>query len=275
MAQLVARLSGVTAGYRSRDVLDGVDLAIETGEAIALLGPNGSGKTTLLRVLAGALRPSAGTVELFGRPIEAWTRAEIARVVTVLPQGMELPEGFRVAEVVALGRMPHARTRFGVPPEDVTIVADALADAGASELAARPVGELSGGERQRVLLAMALAQQPRLLLMDEPTLHLDLGHQFALLELVAHLRRARDLTVVAVLHDPNLAVRFADRILLLDRGRLFAAGGTAGLDLGVAARAFGVPLEEARTADGAAVIAVGRGPTRRESRMNHPRPRGL
>lgn len=258
MSDLVARLSGVTAGYRSRGVLHGIDLAIEAGEAIALLGPNGSGKTTLLRVLAGVMHPSAGTVELFGRAIGSWTRAEIARVVTVLPQGMELPAGFRVAEVVALGRVPHARTRFGVPPEDVTIVAQALADAGASELAERPVGELSGGEQQRVLLAMALAQQPRLLLMDEPTLHLDLGHQLALLELVTHLRRARDLTVVAVLHDPNLALRFAERILLLERGRLVAAGGRSGLDLGKAGRAFGVPLEEARTADGGTVIAVGR-----------------
>ena len=258
MPALVARLSSVTAGYRARGVLHGVDLDIRAGEAIALLGPNGSGKTTLLRILAGTMAASAGAVELFGRPIAAWTRAEIARVVTVLPQGMELPDGFRVSEVVALGRVPHARTRFGLPPEDAAIVAESLADAGASELADRPVGELSGGEQQRVLLAMALAQQPRLLLMDEPTLHLDLGHQLALLELVAHLRRVRDLTVVAVLHDPNLAVRFADRILLLERGRLHHAGGTAGLDLSTAARAFGVPLEEARTADGVAVIAVGR-----------------
>ncbi len=259
MAELVARLSGVTAGYRARGVLRGVELSVEAGEAIALLGPNGSGKTTLLRVLAGTLAPTTGSVELFGRSLGAWSRAEIARVVTVLPQGMELPDGFRVADVVALGRVPHATSRFGVPPEDVAIVTEALADAGASELAGRPVGELSGGERQRVLLAMALAQQPRLLLMDEPTLHLDLGHQLALLELVAHLRQARDLTVVAVLHDPNLAVRFADRILLLHAGRLVpAGGGGVPLDLAAAARAFGVPLEEAVTEDGASVIAVGR-----------------
>ena len=260
MAELVARLSGVTAGYPSRGVLHGVDLAIQAGDAVALLGPNGSGKTTLLRVLAGTLPPTAGSVELFGRPLRAWTRAQIARVVTVLPQGMELPDGFRVADVVALGRVPHATSRFGVPPEDVAIVAEALADAGASQLAGRPVGELSGGERQRVLLAMALAQQPRLLLMDEPTLHLDLGHQLALLELVAHLRQARELTVLAVLHDPNLAIRFADRILLLDAGRLVpAGGGGAPLDLPAASRAFGVPLEAAVTGDGTSVIAVGRG----------------
>ena len=259
MSEAVTRLSGVTAGYRSRGVLRDVDLVVEAGDAIALLGPNGSGKTTLLRVLAGTLAPSAGSVELFGRPIGTWTRAEIARVVTVLPQGMELPEGFRVADVVALGRVPHATTRFGAPPGDVPIVAEALADAGATDLARRPVGELSGGERQRVLLAMALAQQPRLLLMDEPTLHLDLGHQLALLELVAHLRRARGLTVVAVLHDPNLATRFADRILLLHDGRLLpAGGGPAPLDLGAATRAFGVPLETAVTAEGGTVIAVGR-----------------
>ena len=259
MADVVARLSRVTAGYRSRRVLHAVDLEVEAGDAIALLGPNGSGKTTLLRVLAGTLAPDAGSVELFGRAIGAWSRADIARVVTVLPQGLELPEGFRVAEVVALGRVPHARSRFAVPAEDPIIVAEALADAGASDLADRPVAELSGGERQRVLLAMALAQQPRLLLMDEPTLHLDLGHQLALLDLVAHLRRARNLTVVSVLHDPNLAVRFADRILLLDAGRLVpAGGGDAPLDLAAAARAFGVPLEAAVTGAGTSVIAVGR-----------------
>ena len=259
MAELVARLASVTAGYRNRTVLDDVSLEIEAGEAIALLGPNGSGKTTLLRVLAGTITPTDGRVELFGRPIGSWTRAEIARVVTVLPQGMELPAGFRVADVVALGRVPHASSRFSVPPDDAAVVAEALADAGASDLATRPTSELSGGERQRVLLAMALAQQPRLLLMDEPTLHLDLGHQLALLELVAHLRRSRRITVVAVLHDPNLAVRFADRILLLQHGRVVpAGGGTSRLDLAAAARAFGVPLEEARTADGSTVIAVGR-----------------
>ena len=258
MADVVARLAGVSAGYPSRTVLDAIDLELEVGEAVALLGPNGSGKTTLLGVLAGTLPVTGGSVELFGRPIGRWARAEIARVVTVLPQGMELPAGFRVAEVVALGRVPHATSRFSVPAEDAAIVARALADAGASDLAARPTSELSGGERQRVLLAMALAQEPRLLLMDEPTLHLDLGHQLALLELIAHLRRARKITVVAVLHDPNLAVRFADRILLLQGGRVVPAGGASRLDLVAAAHAFGVPLEEARTADGSTVIAVGR-----------------
>ena len=262
MSELVARLEGVTAGYPGSDghraVLAGVDLAVGRGDVIALLGANGSGKTTLLGILAGTIRPTAGRVELLGRPIERWSRAEIARSVTVLPQSIELPAGFRVAEVVALGRIPHARSLFAVEREDERAVADALADAGAADLADRPVGELSGGERQRVLVAMALAQEPRLLLLDEPTLHLDLAHQLALVDLLGRLRRLRELTVVAVLHDLNLAHRLADRIVLLHHGKLLdAGGGSHPLDLVLARRAFGVPIAEAHTADGSRVLAVG------------------
>ena len=262
MSELVARLEGVSAAYPGanghRPVLAGVNLAVGRGDVLALLGANGSGKTTLLGILAGTIRPTGGRVELLGRPIERWSRAEIARSVTVLPQSMELPAGFRVAEVVALGRIPHARSLFAVEREDERAVADALADAGAADLADRPVSELSGGERQRVLVAMALAQEPRLLLLDEPTLHLDLAHQLALVELLTRLRRLRDLTVVAVLHDLNLAHRLADRIVLLHLGQLLdAGGGRRPLDLALAGRAFGVPIAEAHTADGSRVLAVG------------------
>jgi iron complex transport system ATP-binding protein len=242
-------------------VIEHVDLELRAGELVALLGPNGSGKSTLVRVLAGTLPPTAGSVELFGRRAAGWSRAELARSVTVLPQGMELPHGLRVAEVVALGRIPHARSWFATVPEDAEAVERALVDTDLVELADRPVHELSGGERQRVLVAMALAQEPRLLLLDEPTLHLDLAHQLALVELLDRLRRSRGVSVLAVLHDLNLAAGSADRAVLLHEGRLLAAGRDgAVIDPALARTAFGVPVDVARTADGRTVLATGGAP---------------
>jgi iron complex transport system ATP-binding protein len=262
MPEPIARLAGVTAGYGgpgdARTVLRGVDLELVEGEQVALLGANGSGKSTLLRVISGVLSPGAGEVELFGRPIDSWDRGDVARLVTVLPQGMELPVGFRVSEVVALGRIPHARSWFATSSEDEAAVARALVDADVDKLADRGVHELSGGERQRVLVALALAQEPRLLLLDEPTAHLDVAHQLALIGLLERLRTARGLTVLAVLHDLNLAARFADRAAILHEGRLAPAGGEPGrFDLLRLRDAFGVPIAEAMTADGRLVLAPG------------------
>jgi iron complex transport system ATP-binding protein len=260
MPDTVVRLAGVGARYggaaNGRTVLRGIDLQIAEGEQVALLGANGSGKSTLLRVLSGVLPPVAGTVELFGRSIDSWERGELARRVSVLPQGMELPQGFRVSEVVALGRIPHASSWFATSADDEAAVGRALLDAGVEELADRGVHELSGGERQRVLLALALAQEPRLLLLDEPTAHLDVAHQLALIQLLERLRTTRGLTVLAVLHDLNLAARFADRAVILREGRLVAAGGESGrFDLGRLRDAFGVTIAEATTADGRRVLA--------------------
>jgi iron complex transport system ATP-binding protein len=253
---IVARLAGVAAGYGSRSVLRGIDLELAPGEQVALLGANGSGKSTLLRVLAGVLVPTAGEVELFGRPLGSWERGEVARRVTVLPQGMELPHGFRVSEVVALGRIPHARSWFATSAEDEAAVAKALADADVEDLADRTVDELSGGECQRVLVALALAQEPRLLLLDEPTAHLDVAHQLSLIGLLDRLRTARGLTVLAVLHDLNLAARFADRALVLHGGRLSLARDRQGrFDLHRLRDAFGVSIAEAVAADGSRVLA--------------------
>lgn len=257
----VAELTGVSAGYRGsegrRPVLDRVHLRVGRGELLAVLGSNGSGKTTLLRVLAGTLRATSGVVELFGRPVGEWSRTEIARRVAVLPQSLELPAGFVVAEVVAMGRIPHARDAFGSGPDDERAVEVALRDAGASELAHRPVSELSGGERQRVIIAMALAQEPALLLLDEPTLHLDLARQLELVRALRRLRDARQVAVVAVLHDLNLAADYADRCVLLDGGRLLGASSERhAIDPELARRAFGLPIEEAVTAAGRRVLAT-------------------
>lgn len=265
MAELVARLRGVEAGYRTADgrraVLAAADLDLRAGELVALLGVNGSGKSTLIRILSGTLEADAGEVELFGRPLRTWPRAELARSVTVLPQGMELPAGFRVADVVALGRIPHARSWFASTDADAEAVARALADADLEGEGDRPVSELSGGERQRVLLAMALAQEPRLLLLDEPTLHLDLAHQLSLVRLLDRLRRSRGVTVLAVLHDLTLAASFADRAVLLHRGRLLdAARQGSVIDPTLAGAVFGVPVAEAVTADGSTVLVAGATP---------------
>jgi iron complex transport system ATP-binding protein len=252
----VLQLTDVRAGYGRRTVLDGASLVVAPGEVVALLGTNGSGKSTLLRVAAGLLRPWSGEVRVFGRGSAEWPRRDLARRVAVLPQSLELPLGFRVAEVVAMGRIPHARGVFAGDAGDVAAVSAALRDADAADLVDREVSELSGGERQRVLVAMALAQEPELLLLDEPTLHLDLAHQLTLVRTLARLRRARDLTVVAVVHDLNLAAAMADRAVVLHGGRVGPAGrGQEVIDASLARDALGVPIEVATTADGRRVLA--------------------
>ena len=248
--------AGYAAAVGEGRVLAGASLRIERGETVAVLGTNGSGKTTLLRVMAGTLRASAGDVRLLGRRIGDWSRHEIAQRVAVLPQWTDLPAGMRVAEVVALGRIPHGRSWFGSDPADAEAVGAALRDADAASLATRRADELSGGERQRVLLAMALAQGPEVLLLDEPTVHMDLAHQLGLVRLLHRLRAARPLTVVAVLHDLNLAAAFADRSVLLHDGGVMEAGPAGRIDAALAQRAFGVPLAEATTVDGDRVLTL-------------------
>lgn len=265
MTGTAIRLAGVDAGYPGargeRRVLDGLDMAVDRGEMVALLGANGSGKTTLLNVMAGTIRPSAGTIELFGRPLASWSRAEIARSVAVLPQSLELPAGFRVAEVVAMGRTAHGARWFGWTPADLRAVEDALRDADAADLADRPVTELSGGERQRVLVALALAQEPSLLLLDEPTTHLDVAHAAWLLASVARLRQLRGLTVVLVLHDLLLASAWSPRIAVLHAGRIVADGPPEeALRADVVRDAYGVAVETVVTEAGRRLV-VPRVPT--------------
>jgi len=247
----------------SLEVLRGLDLRLEHGELLALLGTNGSGKTTLLRVLAGTLRAASGSIELFGRPLAEFSRGALARRVAVLPQSLELPGGFRAGELVEMGRAPHAQRRFGPSPADEEAVERALVDADALDLAHRRVEELSGGERQRVLVAMALAQEPDLLLLDEPTLHLDLAHQVALLNAIDRLRLRRGLAVVAVLHDLNLAAAFAPRVALLSAGVVVVDGDPASVLTTERVReTFGVAVEEAYTVARDRVLAVRPGTTR-------------
>ena len=258
----LAALSEVAFGYplpdgRRRDVLRSVDLALARGDLVALVGTNGSGKTTLLRLLTGILQPDAGAVRFDDRPVADWPRTELARRVAVLPQQLDLPVGFRVAELVEMGRAPHARRLFASTEADARAVSRALVDADALELADRYAEELSGGERQRLLVAMALAQEPDLLLLDEPTLHLDLAHQVTLLAAIRQLRDQRGLTVLAVLHDLNLAAAFAPRVAVLDEGRIVADGPPGDvLTAELVQRVFGVAVDEARTPDGRRHLAL-------------------
>ena len=217
-------LDGVAAAYGGRTVLDGVDLVIGRGERIALIGPNGAGKSTLLRVLAGVLEPTAGRVVLAGEPLERLDRLAIARRLAVVPQQATLPFATRVEEVVGLGRLPHEDPFRGHRPGDRAAVAAAIERVGVGHLLGRDARELSLGERQLVLLALAVAQAAPILVLDEPTVHLDLRHQVETMELLADLNERDGATIVAVLHDLSLAAHFFPRLVLMERGRIVADG---------------------------------------------------
>ena len=224
MSAPLVRLAGVTVTYRQRDVLDAVDLVIEPGERVALIGPNGAGKSTLLRVASGLLAPARGDATLAGKPVATLERIEVARILAVVPQQATLPFATRVEEVVGLGRLPHEHPLRGARPSDRAAIAAAIERVGLGHLLGRDVRELSLGERQLVLIAMAVAQASPLLVLDEPTIHLDLRHQVGTMELLVDLNERDGTTVVAVLHDLGLAAHFFPRLVLLDRGRIVADG---------------------------------------------------
>ncbi|MDR7523490.1 MAG: ABC transporter ATP-binding protein [Armatimonadota bacterium] len=216
IAGLVCRLGGIAA-------LDGISVHIPPGRLFGVVGPNGAGKTTLLRAIAGAVGPQAGAVLVEGRAPHATPASDLARIMAVLPQHPVAPAGVTVREAVGWGRAPRLGRLARPRPDDLRAIDEALAQTGTLALAGRAVDTLSGGERQRVLIARALAQSPRLLLLDEPTVHLDIGHQVEIMDLLRHLA-GRGLTVVAALHDLNLAATYCDGVALLARGRLVACG---------------------------------------------------
>jgi len=205
-------------------ILDGVSVEVADGEWLSIVGPNGAGKSTLLRAMAGLLTAS-GTVELSGRPIGSMSRRERARCVALVPQVPVIPPGMGVTDYVLLGRTPHMGPLGRESRADLTAVTEALEELDLLGFAERPLDTLSGGERQRVLIARALAQASPVLLLDEPTTALDVGHQQDVLELIDRLRHANRLTVVTTMHDLTLAGQYADRLVLLDEGRVVVAGG--------------------------------------------------
>jgi iron complex transport system ATP-binding protein len=218
------RTEGLRFGYPGRDVLSGIDLTVDAGESVALVGLNGCGKSTLLRLCAGLLRPGEGRVLLDGEDLSRLSRRAAARRVAILHQAAPPVPGMTVRRLVQQGRYA-ARGPLGMLRDgDDAVCARAMADVGVDAWADRPVDDLSGGERQRVRLAMALAQDTRVLLLDEPTTYLDLRHQLEVMRTVVRLREERGLTVVMVLHDLGHAARFADRIVALRQGRVAADG---------------------------------------------------
>ena len=224
MSGPVLAAEGVTVEIRTRQILRDVSLSLAAGERIALIGPNGAGKSTLLRALAGTLRPTAGRVLLGDVAIDTLERSEVARRLSVVPQQTALPFAMRVEEVVALGRLPHEAPLRGTRPSDRAATAAAIERVGLGHLMGRDARELSLGERQLVLLALAVAQDAPVLLLDEPTVHLDLRHQVEAMELLVDLNERDGTAIVAVLHDLGLAAHFFPRLVLIEHGRVISDG---------------------------------------------------
>ncbi|MWV48635.1 ATP-binding cassette domain-containing protein [Rathayibacter sp. VKM Ac-2803] len=218
-------VDSVTLAYDERVVVDGLSLTVPTGAISVIVGANACGKSTLLRAMARLITPREGAVLLDGQAIHRLPTRQVAQQVGLLPQTPIAPEGIAVSDLVARGRYPH-RGWFGrgASADDDAVVEDALRATGTLEIADRPVDELSGGQRQRVWIAMALAQRTDVLLLDEPTTYLDVSHQIEVLDLLTDLNRSRGTTIVIVLHDLNLAARYADHLFAVRDGALYASG---------------------------------------------------
>ena len=217
-------MEGVSFNYTSVPVLDGVSFEARGGEVIGIIGHNGCGKTTLLKCINLALHPGSGTVRIDGKDTLSMTRKDIAKEVGVVSQNTVITFPFTVLDMVLMGRFPSLERFANESKDDLKIAMEAMESTSVTYLAARPIDEISGGERQRVIIARALAQQPRALLLDEPTLHLDINHQFELMELIRSLAKDKGLLVIIVSHDLNLAARYCDKLIALDEGKIAAAG---------------------------------------------------
>lgn len=234
----------LSAAYGERTVLHGISFTLTGGQVLALIGPNGAGKSTLIRALSGVLPPKSGQVLVNGQRLADLPPAERARQIAVVPQARQMPPAFTAWETVLLGRTPHLNWLGQVSERDEAVAQQAMERTQTADLAERRVGELSGGEQQRLLLARALAQQAPILLLDEPTTHLDLHFQLNLLTLVRDLALHQRLAVVVALHDLNLVARFGDQVALLVGGELRALGSPAQvLTADQLSPAFQLPLE--------------------------------
>ena len=247
-------LEGIALSLGAREVLRDVGLEVASGEVVGLLGRNGAGKTSLLRIVAGGLAADRGVVRIAGRPQDSYARRDLARLVATVPQESYIPFPFSAGEVVLMGRTPHQPLIGFESGSDIALALDALARAGVAELADRRVTELSGGERQLVMFARALAQDPALLLLDEPTAFLDLRHRIDVLAVVADFARAGGAALV-VSHDLALVARACDRVVVLSGGRVLAEGRPGEiLTPALIREAFGIEAEVLRAPDGRPIV---------------------
>jgi len=241
--EVLLAVDGVTFGYERQPLLYDVHVQVRKGEMVGLLGPNGSGKTTLLRLVSGVLQPQQGRILLDGRKLQDWGRRGVAQRIAVVPQELHVPFAYTVEQLVNLGRTPFVNLLGSNSRQESIVVQDAMQAADVTPLANRIFNELSGGERQRVIVAMALAQQPKLLLLDEPTSHLDIKYQIDILELAQRLNRERGVTVIAAMHDLNLAARYFPRLLLFQRGVVADAGPAEVLEPHLLKRVYGIDVQ--------------------------------
>jgi iron complex transport system ATP-binding protein len=217
-------IDDICFSYRDKPVLENVGLQVRKGEIMGILGPNGCGKTTLLKLLNRNLHPRSGKVLMEGKDLEDMSKRRIARHIAVVPQSNEIRFAFSVRDIVSMGRMPFLDRFQGETTDDALIVDQAMEKTNIKEFADRLINTMSGGERQRVIIARALAQRPEVILLDEPTLHLDINHQFEVLDLVKRLSREEGLTVVIVSHDLPMVVKYCDRMVLIHDHKVHAMG---------------------------------------------------
>lgn len=224
---MILQADKLTLQYGSRIIADELDFNVDKSEIISIIGPNGSGKSTFLKSLGRLLKPTRGTVLLEGKDIQTMNSNEIARKMSILPQSSIAPPDMTVYDLVCYGRMPHQGMFASPGDEDREKIEEALKETNTSAMRYRRLDTLSGGERQRAWLAMAIAQNPQILLLDEPTTYLDIKHQLDLMNLVYKLHKIKKITVIMVLHDLNHAARFSNRLVAVKKGRIFADGNVA------------------------------------------------
>ncbi|MDD5095124.1 MAG: ABC transporter ATP-binding protein [Dehalococcoidia bacterium] len=218
------QIENVTLGYGKRTVLTDINLSVKQGELLGIIGPNGSGKSTLVKGISRLLTPRNGRVVIDDHDVAHMSRAELARLVAVVPQSPNLPDTYTAFEIVLMGRTPHLGMLRFEGARDFDIAWKAMAMTRTQPLAERTMDEISGGEKQRLIIARALAQEPKLILLDEPTAHLDIKYQVETLDFISRLCRDQNMTAVAVLHDLNLAAQYCDRLALLSDGRIHTEG---------------------------------------------------
>jgi iron complex transport system ATP-binding protein len=221
----ILKANNIFGGYPDKEIIKGLSLDIEAGSFLGIIGPNGSGKTTLLKLFSRSILPTKGSIEFEGKDIFAYKFKELYQKMAFVSQNTDVSFPFSVWEVVLMGRIPHLARFAHETAKDFAAADEALGLTGCRQLKDKAIDQLSAGERQMALISKSLAQEPVLLFLDEPTSHLDIGHQIQILDLLRHLNRRKKMTIVVVLHDLNLAGEYCDRIVLLNEGKVFADAG--------------------------------------------------